>query len=36
MISDQNARHEVQLPLYWIHFEIAQFMEKNNNNKVLQ
>jgi len=30
------AQHEVQLPLYYIHFEIAQFLEKTcNNNKVL-
>ena len=24
MILDQNARHKVQLPFYYIHFEIAQ------------
>ena len=29
------ALHKVQLPLYYIHFEITQFLEKNNNNKVL-
>ena len=29
MISDQNkiARHEVQLPLYYSHFEIAEFSQ---------
>ena len=27
MISDQIALHEVQLPLYYIHFEITHFFE---------
>ena len=27
MISDQNCRHKVQLPLYCIHFEIAQIQD---------
>ena len=29
------ARPEVQLPLYYIHFEIAQFNSTNTNYKIL-
>jgi len=29
------ARPEVQLPLYYIHFEIAQFNSVNTNYKIL-
>ena len=25
MTSDQNAQHEVQLPLHYIHFEIVEY-----------
>ena len=25
LISDQNAQHEVQPPLYYIHFEIVEY-----------
>ena len=29
MISDQTPRHEVHLPLYFSHFEIAEFTQFN-------
>ena len=35
MISDQIARPEVQLPLYYIHFEIAQCNGLNTHYKIL-
>ena len=34
-ISISIARHEVQLPLYYIHFEIAQIQDLVNSNILL-